>query len=271
MDDDSPLELTESDIETASSASSFNPGSSGSSFLRTRSFSLLQSEKQEYEDTITRLKAENERLNVEKQQIQAKLDQILSFFKVSRKPTRSNQSGGAPMYSPELQSVSLETMSYGVAARDLHIMFTVLARTLGLLINDDQYRVPRENYYRQLRNKIPSLLSCQSQQFINNASCITISFDGTSLHNTGVVALGAFDEQCNYLILGIKESAGKKAIELAAVMYSLINDHPGLEKKIHYLITDTASAQMAANRLLVNKLNGTRLESFVQIIICLMH
>jgi len=270
MDDDSPLELTESDIETASSASSFNPGSSGSSFLRTRSLSLLQSEKQEYEDTINRLKAENKQLKNEKQKLQEQLDKILSFFKVSRKPTRENQSGGAPMYSSELQSVCLETMSYGVAARDVYIMFTVIARTLGLLISD-QYRVPKENYYRQLRNKIPSLLSSQSQQFIHNTNSITISFDGTSLHGTGVVALGAFDHCCNYLVLGIKQSTGKKSNELAAVMYSLINEHPGLEQKIQYLITDTSSAQMAANRLLVDKLNGTRLECLVQIIICLMH
>ena len=270
MDDEEPLELSESDIETASSASTFDLGSSGSSFLRTRSFSILQSERQEYEDRINSLVAENKKLKAEKQQMQSRLDGILSFFKVSTKPTRANGSGRAEMFSSELQSVALEAMSFGVAARDVHILFTVIARTLGLLINDN-YRVPKESYYRQLRNKIPALLTTQAQQFISNATSITISFDGTSLHGNGVVALGAFDQDCNFAVLGIKQSSGKKAIELAAVMYSLITDYPGLQEKIQYLITDTSAAQLAANRLLVDKLNRTRTEHLVQIIICLMH
>ena len=82
-----------------------------------------------------------------------------------------------------------------------------------------------------------------------------ISFDATRLHQDSTLALGCFDRDNEYLVLGMRKVEAKSGRELAAVMMAMIEEHPGLKSNVRTLITDRAPAQVLANQMVVDMIN----------------
>ena len=99
-----------------------------------------------------------------------------------------------------------------------------------------------------------------------------ISFDATRLHQDSTLALGCFDRDNEYLVLGMRKVEAKSGSELAAVMMAMIEEHPGLRSNVKTLITDRAPAQVLANQMIVEMINRDRApEDHCIIVSCLMH
>ena len=99
-----------------------------------------------------------------------------------------------------------------------------------------------------------------------------LSFDATRLHQDSTLALGCFDRDNEYLVLGMRKVEAKKSHELAAVMMAMIDEHPGLKQNIKALMTDRAPAQVLANEMVTELINRERApEDYCFVVTCLMH
>ena len=99
-----------------------------------------------------------------------------------------------------------------------------------------------------------------------------ISFDATRLHQDSTLALGCFDKENEYLVLGMRQVEAKRGHELAAVMIAMIDEHPGLRQNFKALISDRAPAQVLANQLVCEIINRDRaVEDHCYVVSCLMH
>ena len=99
-----------------------------------------------------------------------------------------------------------------------------------------------------------------------------LSFDATRLHQDSTLALGCFDRDNEYLVLGMRKVEAKKSHELAAVMMAMIDEHPGLKQNIKALMTDRAPAQVLANEMVTELINRDRAqENHCFVVTCLMH
>ena len=99
-----------------------------------------------------------------------------------------------------------------------------------------------------------------------------LSFDATRLHQDSTLAMGCFDRDNEYLVLGMRKVEAKKSHELAAVMMAMIDEHPGLKPNIKALITDRAPAQVLANEMVTELINRDRApEDRCFVVTCLMH
>ena len=83
-----------------------------------------------------------------------------------------------------------------------------------------------------------------------------ISFDATRLHQDSTLALGCFDKENEYLVLGMRKVEAKSGRELAAVMIAMIDEHPGLRNNFKALISDRAPAQVLANMIVCDIINN---------------
>ena len=99
-----------------------------------------------------------------------------------------------------------------------------------------------------------------------------LSFDATRLHQHSTLAMGCFDRDNEYLVLGMRKVEAKSGIELAAVMMAMIEEHPGLKPNIKALMTDRAPAQVLANEMVTEMINRDRApEDHCFVVSCLMH
>ena len=99
-----------------------------------------------------------------------------------------------------------------------------------------------------------------------------ISFDATRLHQDSTLALGCFDKENEYLVLGMRKVEAKSGHQLAAVMIAMIDEHPGLRQSFKALISDRAPAQVLANKLVCEIINRDRaVEDHCYVVSCLMH
>ena len=99
-----------------------------------------------------------------------------------------------------------------------------------------------------------------------------ISFDATRLHQDSTLALGCFDKENEYLVLGMRKVEAKSGRELAAVMIAMIDEHQGLRQNFKALISDRAPAQVLANKIVCEIINRDRAaEDHCYVVSCLMH
>ena len=134
-------------------------------------------------------------------------------------------------------------------------------------------RVPKPDWFVKVRSKQDALLKAQRDQFLQaERGPFMISFDATRLHQDSTLALGCFDRDNEYLVLGMRKVEAKSGRELAAVMMAMIEEHPTLKSNVRTLITDRAPAQVLANQMVVDMINQNRApEDHCIIVSCLMH
>ena len=85
-----------------------------------------------------------------------------------------------------------------------------------------------------------------------------VAFDGTRLHQDSVLALGAFDRDNEYLVLGMRKVDASTGVEISAVMLSMMEENDSLVDNTRCFMTDRCPAQVRANQLLVEKINLKR-------------
>ena len=138
---------------------------------------------------IAALEQELEKKEAANAALEARVLQFEGLFRIIRKPTRGT-SGSAETFSPALQAISLEAMAGGAFADHVRVVLESLARNLEML-PDSGHRVPRTNWFTQLRAKQEGLLKKQRDQFLapENGPFMP-SFDATSLGQHSTLALG---------------------------------------------------------------------------------
>ena len=218
------------------------------------------------------LEIEKKRREEDRKLWEAKWQPIQDFLKVGKLSTRGS-SGQCRVYGKALHGFLIDAAADGIAMADCRKVLLSLSRFLPLTDDSEDRRVPELDFFVKVRTgKLPKMAELQRSHWIESTKKVILSVDATSLNGSNHVAIGGFDENCQFMCLNIKEIGGKTGEQIASVMYSMINEIPGLEEKISVILTDRARNQELANRLLCNYLNRNRCDgNRVFCVCCTMH
>ena len=241
-------------------------GTRGESYWKQRCLKAeesLRAEKAKHQAEVTRLKAKYD----------ADIAASRDLFLVRTKPTRANGSGQARSYGKELRAIIIDAAGQGVASADIQKLLKSVLRFISFPEEEGTRAVPSLDHINKLRSSdLAALVDQQSQQWINDAEKIALSVDGTTMNGRHYLALGGFNEDSQYHCLAIKETDASTGLEIASVMRALINQIPGLEGKIRFIIADRAKNQENANRRLQELLNKDRpADQLIKLLVCLLH
>ena len=247
----------ESDLET--DEASFNVTMESSSLEMSFSTRSSSGYIGRLEEENGSLKAENAKIKEELEEVRLELARFKDFFKVTKKSTKANGSGGAPVYSADLTAVAIEAMGETCEAKMVHRVMDAFGRTMGLTSPDDNtYRVPRPDWFVKTRSKLDSLLVDQRKAFLEKGGPFYVSFDATNLHSKNVISMVVFNKELEYLNFGYKTVAAKTGRDIAAVMHQMLSEHDGLLNGLENFITDRCPSQELANRLVCEIINSNR-------------
>ena len=264
IDEDSDIETDEASFNMSLDSSTLETS------VSTRSTSGYVSR---VEEENASLKAENAKIKAELEETRLELARFKDFFKVTKKPTRANGSGGCQEFGTDLTIVALEGMSEAAEAKTVHRVLESLARQMNLVSpDDDSRRVPRPDWFVKNRSKLDGLLQSQRLDFLAGGGPYYISFDATNLHSDNVISMVVFNKDLEYLNFGYKNVEAKTGHQIAATMLALLREHDGLEQDLECLITDKCPAQQLGNRYLMDLINQNRCQDKqVYSVPCLMH
>ena len=241
-------------------------GTRGESYWKQRCLMAeesLRAEKAKHQAEVTRLKAKHD----------ADIAASRDLFLVRTRPTRANGSGQARSYGKELRAIIIDAAGQGVASADIQKLLKSVFRFISFPEEEGTRAVPCLDHINKLRSSdLAALVDQQTQQWINDAEKIALSVDGTTMNGRHYLALGGFNEDSQYHCLAIKETDASTGLEIASVMRALINQIPGLEGKIRFIIADRAKNQENANRRLQELLNKDRpADQLIKLLVCLLH
>ena len=223
------------------------------------------------------LRAEKAKHQAEVNRLKAKYDADIAasrdLFLVRTRPTRANGSGQARSYGKELRAIIIDAAGQGVASADIQKLLKSVHRFISFPEEEGTRAVPSLDHINKLRSSdLAALVDQQTEQWINDADKIALSVDGTTMNGRHYLALGGFNEDSQYHCLAIKETDASTGLEIASVMRALINQIPGLEGKIRFIIADRAKNQENANRRLQELLNKDRpADQLIKLLVCLLH
>ena len=90
------------------------------------------------EEENVSLKAENVKIKAELERVRLELARFKDFFKVTKKSTKANGSGSAPVYSSDLTAVAIEAMGETCEAKMVHRVLDAFGRTMFTKLFADQ-------------------------------------------------------------------------------------------------------------------------------------
>ena len=241
-------------------------GTRGESYWKQRCLKAeesLKTEKAKHQAEIAQLK----------RQYDADIAASRDLFLVRTKPSRDNGSGQARSYGKELKAIILDAAGQGVASADILKVLKSVKRFIDFPEEEGIRSVPCVDHINKLRTgDLAVLVDKQRQQWVDDAQTVVLSVDATTMNNSHYFALGAFNERTEYHCLAIKEIAAGSGLEIASVMYALVNQIPGLKEKIRFIIADRARNQENANKRLQELLNrGRPVDQMIILIVCMMH
>ena len=241
-------------------------GTRGESYWKRRCLmaeEALKTEKAKHHADLAQLKAKYE----------ADIAASRDLFLVRTRPSRENGSGQARSYGKELRAIILDAAGQGVASADILKVLKSVKRFIDLPDEEGTRSVPCVDYISKLRtSELASLVDKQRQQWVEDAETIALSVDATTMNGYHYLCLGGFNEKTQYHCLAFKEVAASSGLEIASVMYALVNQIPGLREKIRFIIADRARNQENANKRLQELLNRDRpADELIILIICMMH
>ena len=241
-------------------------GTRGESYWKQRCLlaeETLKAEKAKHQAEVTRLKAKYD----------ADIAASRDLFLVRTKPTRANGSGQARSYGKELRAIIIDAAGQGVASADIQKLLKSVLRFINFPEEEGTRAVPSLDHINKLRTSdLATLVDQQRQQWINDAEKIVLSVDGTTMNGRHYLALGGFNEQSQYHCLAIKETDASTGLQIASMMKALIDQMPGLEGKIRFILADRAKNQENANRRLQELLNKDRpANQLIKLLICMLH
>ena len=267
--------LSESDIED-SADESFNK-SCDSSVLNDSMMSACSTRGGDYWmkralEAEAQLEIEKKGREEDNKRWKAKWQPIEDFLKVGKLSTRGS-SGQCRVFGKALHGFLIDAAADGIAMSDCRKVLLSLSRFLPLTDDSEDRRVPELDFFQKVRTgKLPKMVELQRSHWIESATKVILTVDATNLNGSNHVAIGGFDENCQFMCLNIKEIGGKTGEQIASVMFSMINEIPGLEDKISVILTDRARNQELANKLLCNYLNRNRCDGYkVFCVCCTMH
>ena len=241
-------------------------GTRGESYWKQRCLKAeesLKTERAKYQAEVAELKKKYE----------ADIAASRDLFLVRTRPSRANGSGQARSYGKELKAIMLDAAGHGVASADIEKVLKSVLRFIDFPEEEGTRKVPCVDHINKLRTSdLASLVDKQTQQWVEDAEIVALSVDATTMSGNHYIALGGFNHHTQYHCLAIKEIDAKSGVEIASVMYALINQIPGLKDKIRFIIADRAASQENANKRLQELLNRDRPEDqLIILIICMMH
>ena len=213
---------------------------------------------------------------------------MVDLFKITRKPTRENKSGGSRNYSNKLSALTIMCLSEGIAAADIKKFCDALANLCDLLPDETTYAVPKSNWFVNQRTDLKKLLDYQCLSFVDDAEYLCLQFDETSLHGRKPGSLLLANERGESTIIGIETILGRTGQALAEDMWRMLmkcdtktgakhNDVPLstlILTKLRALMTDRSRVQSAGNRYFLEMCNNHPARDGLApifAIICLMH
>ena len=210
---------------------------------------------------------------------------MCDLFKITRKPTKEDGSGGSRNFGKKLTALTISCLSEGVSAADVKKFCDALSEVCDMLPDEKNYAVPKSNWFVTQRTDLRKLLAYQCLSFVDDAAYLTLQFDETSLHGRKPGSLLVANEHGDSIVIGIETILGRTGEDLAEDMWTMlmnlttlnVDDVPLSElilRKLRCLMTDRSRVQSAGNRHFLAKCNSHPAREGrapVYAIICMMH
>ena len=208
-----------------------------------------------------------------------RLEHLARLF--GRDPT-----GGTPTPTVEMSKLLMTELAQGREASIIVASFERLAAEFPVLLdlnlgeNDNMVRlVPKQTFVKKLRYGLFELNKAHIKEFLENATELTLVVDESPSPSgeKSFSAAGAFDQHGRFICLGLTETNDKTSEGIVAATKKILiqNECMDLVKaKIRTnggsIMSDSASAQKKANRLLMGHFTG-QVHKGEESISCLMH
>ena len=166
-----------------------------------------------------------------------------------------NRAGARFSYSIRLNLMIACLLSRGLSSYQVQAVFETLCSLFPeLLPNDDGFKVPSSRHIRYVRSCFAGLNEYFFKKFLEKSTCLTMMTDGSPrLDGDKMNAYVFYDESGIWRAHSVQPSSGGTAVRINADMQKVMDSLGEHQFKLKYVVSDSCSSQLAANRLFMAK------------------